>query len=90
MVAVHSNPVFAVSKASVTQQQHEKNIKELETMASKPPNDRCADCNDKGDKRERWRERRHMHNIEEAKHTNTQTANTAKTNHISQTEKQEN
>jgi hypothetical protein len=38
-----------MSKASVTQQQHEKNIKELETMASKPPNDRCADCNDKGE-----------------------------------------
>jgi hypothetical protein len=37
-----------MSKATVTPQQHQKNIKELEEIVSKPPNDRCADCNDKG------------------------------------------
>jgi hypothetical protein len=37
-----------MSKATVTPQQHQKNIKELEDIVSKPPNDRCADCNDKG------------------------------------------
>ena len=35
-------------KDSVTPKQHQLNIQLLEQMTKTPPNDRCADCNDKG------------------------------------------